>query len=180
MIPTTLVLTFNQPLDPATAEDVHNYRIVGLHGRRISIRRAVYDPANQTVTLHPAQRLSVHHPYEVTVIGTGLKGLTDVQGQLLDGNESGKPGADYHLELTWRELVLGHVSREFLIRHHMIRSETPGRGASSALREIHDATLQAVLVVPSQGDRAQACRGSCIGFVVEVCRGVICPAVNDQ
>ena len=27
-MPTTVVLTFNQALDPATAEDVHNYRIV--------------------------------------------------------------------------------------------------------------------------------------------------------
>jgi hypothetical protein len=121
-MPTTLVLTFNQALDPATAEDVHNYRIVSPEGHRIKIRRAVYDPANLTVTLHLAERISIHHPYKVTVIGTGLKGVTNVQGQLLDGNDSGQPGADYHLDLTWRQLVLGHVSREFLIRDHIIHT----------------------------------------------------------
>jgi large repetitive protein len=122
-MPTTLVLTFNQALDPATAEDVHNYRIVSPEGRRMKIRRAVYDPANQTVTLHLAERISVHHPYKVTVVGTGLEGVSNTQGQFLDGSDSGQPGSDYHLDLTWRELVLGHVSRSFLIEHNIIRTK---------------------------------------------------------
>ena len=139
MMPTTLVLTFNEALDPATAENVHNYRIVGLRGRRISILRAVYNATRQTVTLHPAQRLSVHHPYEVTVIGKGLKGLTNVQGQLLEGTGRGQPGADYHLELTWRELVLGHVSRAFLIREHIVRTgpESKAHRGDSASGKLH-------------------------------------------
>ncbi len=121
-MPLTLVLTFDQALDPATAEDVHNYRIVSPDDHRIKVSRAVYDPASLTVTLHFAERISVHHPYQVTVIGTGLEGVRNPKGQLLDGDDSGRPGADYYLTLTWRQLVLGHVSQRFLIQHNIIHT----------------------------------------------------------
>ena len=124
MHPTVLVLTFNQPLAPTTAQDARNYRIVGPGGHPIEIRRAVYDPANMTVTLHPTDRLSVHHPYRVSVIGTGSNGVSNTSGRPLDSDGNGQPGADDHLELTGRGLVLGHVSRRFLIRNHL----TPPRG----------------------------------------------------
>ena len=61
MMPTTLVLTFDQALDPATAEDAHNYRIIGPHGRTIRVKSAVYDPTTLTVTLHPSRRINIHH-----------------------------------------------------------------------------------------------------------------------
>ncbi len=125
-MPTTLVLTFDQALDPATAEDVHNYRIVGLHGHRIKILRAVYDATLQTVTLHPAQRLSIHHHYRVTVIGTGLQGVSNTSGQQLDSVAGGRPGDD-HLTLTGRDLVLDHVSRRFLIQNQIIRTDPPSK-----------------------------------------------------
>jgi hypothetical protein len=120
LMPTTIVLTFDQALDPAAAQDVHNYRIVSEQGHHIKVRRAVYDAANQTVTLHLAQRLSIHHPYKLTVVGTGQQGLSNSQRELLDSVGNDQPGADYHLELTWRELVLGDVSRQFLIRYHIL------------------------------------------------------------
>ena len=74
-MPTTVVLTFDQALDPATAQDVHDYRIVSPQGQRMEVTRAVYDAARHTVTLHFAERLSIHHPYSLTVIGTGRQGL---------------------------------------------------------------------------------------------------------
>ena len=73
-MPTTIVLTFDQALDPATAQDVHNYRIVSPQGHRIKVLRAVYNATNHSVTLHLAERLSVHHPYKLTVVGTGRAG----------------------------------------------------------------------------------------------------------
>jgi hypothetical protein len=129
-MPTTLVLAFDQPLDPTTAEDVKNYVILGPDGRRIGIGRAVYDPAGRTVTLHPGQRISIHHPYGMTVKGTGSKGLRSTAGQLLDGADAGQPSSDFRLKLTWRQLVLGDVSRGFLIKYH-IRSRHP-RSATRA------------------------------------------------
>ncbi len=119
LMPTTLVLAFNQPLDPATAEDVNNYVIIGPNGDRNRIGRAVYEPARMTVTLHPEQRISIHHPYDMTVIGKGSSGLRNMQGQLLDGAGTGQPGSNDHLVLTWRQLVLGHVSIGFLSKYHI-------------------------------------------------------------
>ncbi len=122
--PTTVVLTFTQALDPSAAEDVHNYRIVGPGGQHIRVRRAVYDPARLTVTLHPAERLSIHHPYKLTVVGAGSVGVANAQHVALDSSAAGNPGTDDRITLTWRQLVLGHVSREFLNRYHIGTKES--------------------------------------------------------
>ena len=105
-MPTTLAVIFNQALDPATAEDAKDYRIIGPAGRTIRVVSAVYDPATFTVTLHPAQRINIHHKYELVIAGTGANGMKNTFGQLLDGTRSGKPGSDFKAALTWRELVL--------------------------------------------------------------------------
>jgi hypothetical protein len=118
--PTTIVVTFSEALDRSTAEDVRNYRIVDPEGHRIKVTRAVYNPANRTVTLHLAQRLSIHHPYRLTVIGKGPQGISNSQHQLLESQAAGQPGGDFHLRLTWRQLVLGDVSRQFLHRYHIL------------------------------------------------------------
>jgi len=106
MMPTTLVLTFDQALDSTTAEDTHNYQIVGPHGRTIRVKSAVYDPTTNSVTLDPGRRINIHYRYELTVDGTKSGGLTNTTGELLDGTDSGKPGSDYRAALTWRNLVL--------------------------------------------------------------------------
>ena len=112
MHPTVLVLTFNQQLSVSSAEDTRNYRIVGLAGHHIKIRRAVYDPATMTVTLHPAERLSLHHPYGVTLIGTGSNALSSTNGRPLDSAGIGQPGVDHRIELTGRNLVLAGLPRK--------------------------------------------------------------------
>jgi hypothetical protein len=106
MRPTTIVLPFDQALDAVTAEDAKNYRIIGLGGRTIAIKKAVYDPAALTVTLYPMKRISIHHRYELIVDGTAPHGVTNTRGQLLDGNDSGSADSDYRGPLTWRNLVL--------------------------------------------------------------------------
>ena len=87
--PTTLVLSFGSPLDPARALDVRNYRVVSLGGpgrggsrvgHVIGILSAVYDPVALTVTLRPAERLDVHNAYRLTVKGTGPTGLAGATG----------------------------------------------------------------------------------------------------
>ncbi len=104
--PTTLVLDFDQALDPTAAQNVNNYVIIGPGGRRDRIRSAVYDPTTQTVTLHPARRVNLHHNYKLTVIGAGPHGLTDSQGLRLDGTDTGIPGSNYHAILNWKNVVL--------------------------------------------------------------------------
>ena len=101
---------------------------------RIKILRAVYDAAQQTVTLHPAQRLSIHHAYEVTVIGTGLKGLTNAQGQPLDATDGGQPGrglsSEAHLAGTGARPCVARILDPGA--YHPDRS--PGEGASKRSR----------------------------------------------
>ena len=99
-MPTTVVLSFDKPLEPA-ARRLRNFRITGPKGTRISIRSAVYDPTAHTITLHPSERLSIHHPYKLNVSGTGCA-----------------PGA---------MLPLGHSSaRSRLSREATTRSGSPG------------------------------------------------------
>jgi hypothetical protein len=77
--PTTLVLTFNEPLEPARARDLANYRLVApgpdgrfgtRHDRAIPILSATPEPTAQAVTLRPSRRLEVRRRFELTVNGT--------------------------------------------------------------------------------------------------------------
>ncbi len=119
-MPTTVVLTFDQPLDPGSAEDVRNYVILDPSGHRIRINRAVLDPTRLTVTLHPAQRISIHHPYQLIVNGAGPGAVSNMSGQPLNSVDAGQPGSSDHVVLTWRQLVLGDVSKAFRIRYGLV------------------------------------------------------------
>ena len=83
--PTLIVLTFNTPLNPATAQNVANYQIFGptdsKHPASIPIISAVYNPATDMVTLHLGARLQVHHPYRLTI-----NGIVNSTGSLLVGS----------------------------------------------------------------------------------------------
>jgi hypothetical protein len=111
-MPTTLVLYFDQALDPATAQDANDYRIIGHAGGVIRVKSAVYNASTKTVTLHPSQQINIHYRYELIVDGTAPNGLTNTHGQLLDGVDNGKPGSDYRAPLTWRNLVRSPRGRE--------------------------------------------------------------------
>ena len=99
--PTIFVLSFNGPLDPARAENVLNYSLVGpigglgRGGAPIAIGRAIYDAAARTVTLLPVLGLNVHYRYRLTINGTGPLGVAGPTGLLLDGAGTGQPGSDY-------------------------------------------------------------------------------------
>ncbi|WP_435015369.1 DUF4394 domain-containing protein [Tundrisphaera sp. TA3] len=81
--PTTIVLNFNKPLDPASAENLANYRIVSFdrRGRRIGtvkLKSATYDAASNTVVLIPTRKsLRLNQPYNLTILG-GTSGVTDL------------------------------------------------------------------------------------------------------
>jgi hypothetical protein len=106
-MPTTLVLTFDQPPDPETASDTRNYVIVDPHGHVVSIRTAVYDDATKTVTLHPARRLNIHLKYRLTVNGTTSSAISNAAGQLLDGDADGISGGNYRTVISRTNLVYG-------------------------------------------------------------------------
>ena len=102
--PTLIVLTFDTPLNPASAQDVSHYRLFGpLDSKRaveIPIISASYNPVTQTVTLHTARRLDVHHPYRLTVVG-----LVNSTGSVLNGTD-GQPGGIFSARVN-RSLLSG-------------------------------------------------------------------------
>jgi hypothetical protein len=115
MMPTKLVLTFDGALDPSTAQNVKNYRLVGPGGRSIAIRAAIYDAAARTVTLRPAARLSLQRRYALTINGTSSTGVRGSSGQLLDGARTGRPGSDHRTTVLRRHLVIAQpIPNSFL------------------------------------------------------------------
>jgi uncharacterized repeat protein (TIGR01451 family) len=105
MMPTTLVLTFDQALDAATADDPKNYQIIAPGGRTIRIKKAVYNSEKDTVTLSPAERISIHHRYTLVVDGKKAGGISNRLGEVLDSQGSSK-GSNERIPITWRNLVL--------------------------------------------------------------------------
>jgi hypothetical protein len=101
--PTKLVLNFDEPLDPALAQDVAAYHLIQLRKRSprpIRIKSAVYDPAARRVALTLAGRINLHPGVRLTVAGTGAAALATVSGTHLDGRGDGRPGSDYVAVVT--------------------------------------------------------------------------------
>jgi uncharacterized repeat protein (TIGR01451 family) len=113
--PDGLVVTFNEPLDPAPAQDAANYVLYALGGRRgllsrkyshITIRSAALDANGPSVVLSFAGgHLKRRGIYQLVVKGTPNGGLTGLDGRYLDGREAGQPGTDYVTILYGKNLV---------------------------------------------------------------------------
>jgi len=103
--PTLVELQFNEPLDPVPAQNPSNYILRNFKSRPVGIRSAVYDPATDTVVLRPGQRINVHHPAQLLVLGTSPTGLTNTAGILLDGANTGRPGSDFSTLLRRNNLA---------------------------------------------------------------------------
>ncbi|WZO98057.1 Ig-like domain repeat protein [Isosphaeraceae bacterium EP7] len=103
--PTTIVLTFDGPLEPTRAQDPANYRLVDPRGRPVAIVAAAYDSATMTVTLRPARRLELLKSYTLTAVGGGVTGLAGTNGLALDDSGRGTPGTDFSTKITWKALT---------------------------------------------------------------------------
>jgi hypothetical protein len=123
---TRLVLAFSAPLDPNSARDPKNYRIVApepdrwlgkRHEQVVGIDAASYDPTTYTVTLLPHRRLDIHHPFHLTIRGATPNGVRGAFGRLFEGAGPGRSGTDETIVVTRKNLVLERigVSRRF---HH--------------------------------------------------------------
>ena len=138
--PTSIVLTFSQPMDPTRAEALGNYTLVAPgHGHRrvIPLKAAQYNGAAQTVTLVPSQLLSLHRVYQITVNGMAPLGLTNTSGVLLDGRGNGQPGTNFVAQIDRRVAVLppvqhGHGAEGFRQGKPLLTSQQ--RASHSALR----------------------------------------------
>jgi choice-of-anchor C domain-containing protein len=111
--PTTLVLTFSQPMDLACAEDPANYRLVWAgrdhrlgtkDDRIIPIRWARYDAASQSVKLRLMHRQPQDRTLWLTVAGSSPGGLTNAAGTPLAGPGMAGSDGDHALHLDLKAL----------------------------------------------------------------------------
>ena len=96
-----IVLTFNEDMNRSTASNLLNYvlTLLGPNPRKpkhhparvVPLKSASYDVNSRTVTLTPDQPLQIGQFYQLTVNGEARPGLTDVAGNLLDGDVNGLP-----------------------------------------------------------------------------------------
>ncbi len=112
--PTSILVTFNQPMDSDQAEALTNYRLVSAgpdrrfgtrDDRIIRISSVQYDAASQMVTIRPAHRLPLRRRYRLTILGTAPGGLMDTAGLFLDGAGTGQQGSNYVKVITDKLLV---------------------------------------------------------------------------
>ena len=110
-----IVLTFSEPLDEASAEDVRNYRVGRRTDRRqrfddddrfdndnrrrgrglIRFDSAVYDPAALTVTLTARDPFDVLRRFRnIRVLGRDTRGVRNLAGNPVDGDRDGTAGGD--------------------------------------------------------------------------------------
>lgn len=92
------VVHFDEDLNEASAENLANYTLIAVPRRgrtqRVAFTSAIYDPVGRTVTLGlPAFEQTDFKKTAVRVIGK-LGGVTDLAGNLLDGNRNGRPGGN--------------------------------------------------------------------------------------
>lgn len=112
--PTTLVLTFNEALDPPRADDPASYRIVTIggpgrggkdHGRITPVASVDCTAGASTVVLRPARRLDMHNVDRLVVDGTSSHGLTDTAGRLMGGQGTAHPGSNFSTLITRQTLI---------------------------------------------------------------------------
>ncbi len=105
----TLVITFDQPLDPTSAINSANYQVsvpgralAGRHGhqtaarpaRSLAISRVAYNPAKNQVTVTLHTKLHQREAIELQIKGTA-GGLADAGGTSLNSPDKLKPGKDF-------------------------------------------------------------------------------------
>jgi hypothetical protein len=98
-------LSFSEPLDPARGENLGNYSLLASgpdrrfgnrNDRAVPIRLASYDPTTQRVTLLLARPQARNQAYRLTVFGTTVGvSVSDLAGNLLDGDTNGTPGGTF-------------------------------------------------------------------------------------
>jgi uncharacterized repeat protein (TIGR01451 family) len=120
--PTLLVVQFSGPLEVSSAQDLSNYSLVLIaHGGRlrlpISFAKATYDPAADTLMLHPTKLLPLRFHYVLTINASTPTGVRDTTGRLLDGDGNGIPGGNFVRAFN-RDILAGK-NRQFT-RHGLV------------------------------------------------------------
>jgi hypothetical protein len=98
-----IVVRFSEALDPSTAQSINSYVLapVPKHNKRktkpVTLSQAIYNSSAFTVTLLTRRPLALNPPLDLTIQAAGLR---DALGRELDGNDSGRPGANFTAVLS--------------------------------------------------------------------------------
>ena len=101
---TNVIVSFNAPMNPVSAQLSSNYAVVGLghdglyqtrDDHVVPIQSAIYDATTQSVSVMPTEGLSRTEAYYFFARGTPPTGLSGATGEFLDGNSDGVAGDDY-------------------------------------------------------------------------------------
>lgn len=102
--PTSLAVTYNQPMDPATAGNAANYRIVelGRSGRlvargnhAIGVRSVSYLASQQAAIVYPSRHLNLHRRYALIIQGAQPGGVRNIDNVPLLDNQTFTLGGQY-------------------------------------------------------------------------------------
>jgi hypothetical protein len=102
--PTRLNLSFSRAMDPASTQNLANYRLVTAgrdhrfgtaDDRRIPFKSAVYDTSTNAVTLTTRRPVGLKLRTQLTVNGSTPGAVSSASGILLDGAGNGTPGSNY-------------------------------------------------------------------------------------
>jgi hypothetical protein len=100
---TEIVVDLSGPVNSAQADDMATYLLAGANAKGsftarnspvIRLRSAVFDPANDTITLTPRKAFALNTPVQLTINGSSPSGLQDTAGQLIDGDGNGAAGGN--------------------------------------------------------------------------------------
>ena len=98
-----IVLRFSAALDSADAQNLNVYTLATVpknkkqKSKPVLLSSATYDASAFTVTLLTRKKLALNPPLDLTVQAASL---LDAQGRQLDGNNSGRPGANFTAALS--------------------------------------------------------------------------------
>jgi hypothetical protein len=100
---TEVIVTFSGAVNAAEADNPAIYRLT-LPGKKgsytaknakvIKLKSAVYDPADNAVTLIPTKPFALKKPVQLVIDGLPPSGLQDGSGRFLDGARTGRPGSN--------------------------------------------------------------------------------------
>ena len=135
---TAVVVSFSEQLDPATAMNASNFQLnsagrdkrFGTADDRPILLRATnpltYDAGSLSVTITPTTTLPTNQFFQITLNGTGV---TDVDGNQLDGNGDDNPGGDYMASVA-RGTSLSYTDRN----GDTVKLKLKGGGAMELVR----------------------------------------------
>jgi hypothetical protein len=125
---TEIILDFSGALNASEAQSTAEYRLANpgkkgsftaKNAKLIKLRSALYNPANDSVTLTPRKAFSLVKPVQVRVDGLAAGGLQDSLGRLIDGDHDGTPGGNAIAVIKAKGVMINAIA---LVRAALKRS----------------------------------------------------------